>query len=446
MPLRKLTRISKVEVIDLFGMYDYTLDIGSGEATEDEKVSIFYGDNGSGKSTLLRLAFHLLAPDANQGHKSYLLGVEFEELSVTFNDKSLVKATRKNGGDGEYLVSVKRPGKKAVTAYVYATNQSERNGDVHEKVEPALQDMDCNLYLLSDDRAIHRAGGTQQDDQSTRHRNIKSHGIVIDEFGNARRERFEGSETPEDIAKQLLSSSIETTEDWFRKRVIGSSTRGESGVNDIYKQILKRISDSGGESTSGTYSKRSIEKKVKELEDQSRNFSRYGLSPEFDGEDIISILKTADKATLNVVIDVLAPYLESMETKHKAMLDIYERIDTFVSVASKFYTNKELSYNLRSGIQIRSPSGNLLKPHMLSSGERHLLLLFCTSIIAGGSPSILMIDEPEISLNIKWQRMLVDALIQCIGDNDIQFIFSTHSFEILSKHKSRVVKLENKHG
>lgn len=447
MSKNRLTRISTVMIKELFGLYSYELSIGSGESSENDKISIFYGDNGSGKSTLLRLAFHMLAPNSNQGHKSHLLDVEFKELAVTFNDGSVVKAYRKETNNGEYTISVKRPGKKAVQATIFPRDDSNSDAELlHGKVEPALNDLDCSLYLLSDDRAIQRAGGGTGNDELYKLQYLRSRGIIFDENGRGRHKRLEGMETPEDIAKQLLADSIETTEDWFRKRVMGSNSKGDSGVNDIYKQILKRISDAGGDSTNNLYSKSDIEKKVKELELQSKNFSNYGLLAEFDGKDIITFLQSANKATLNLIIDVLAPYLDSIDTKHEAMKDIYERIHTFITVARRFYTNKELTYDLRNGIQIRSLNGKLLKPHMLSSGERHLLLLFCTSIVAGGSPSILMIDEPEISLNIKWQRMLIDALIQCIGDNDIQFIFSTHSFEILSKHKSRVVKLENTHG
>ena len=446
MAKNKLTRISSIRVKELFKLYDYELELGTEAGADDEKISIFYGDNGSGKSTLLRLAFHMLAPNPKQGHKSHLLDVEFKELSVTFNDGSIVKAYRKSADTGEYTISVKRARAKPVEATLFSRDARDVDASLHESVEPALMDLDCSLYLLSDDRAIQRAGGNLSIDNFIRRRNLRSKSIILDEFGRARNERFDIAETPEDMAKQLLSESIETTEDWFRRRVIGSSSKGDSGVNDIYKQILKRISDSGEGSSEDIYSKKDIEKKVSELQEQSRKFSKYGLLAEFDGKDILSFLKNTDKATLNLIIDVLAPYLDSIETKHKAMLDIYERINTFVTVASRFYTNKELTYDLRNGIQILDPNKKLLKPHMLSSGERHLLLLFCTSIVAGGSPSILMIDEPEISLNIKWQRMLIDALIQCIGDNDIQFIFSTHSFEILSKHKSRVVKLDNLHG
>lgn len=442
MPSNILRSISNISVKSLFGMYDYDLIINPNEHAENEKIVILYGDNGSGKSTLLRLAFHMLAPNQREGHKTFLLNTEFQELSVKFNDGTLVKAKR--GRDynesSAYKLSVKRPRKNIVSADVIPDSDPEKDSDLHTIVEPALEDLDCALYLLSDDRAIHRAGGAYEK-SSSKSKRYRHH---LDEMSSKELEfhrlRSGYPETPEDLVKELLKSAIEETEIWFRRRVIGSSTRGDSGVNELYSKILKKISETGG-GKSTSLSKKKLKSRVHQLVINSKNLDKYGLLPEFDGKDIIKIIDSADTATFNVIVDVLTPYLDSMETKNEAMEDIYERINTFVTVADKFYTNKDLSFHLRKGIRITSSSGQLLEPEMLSSGERHLLLLFCTSIVTGEKPSILMIDEPEISLNIKWQRMLVDALIQCIGDNDVQFVFSTHSLEILAKHKARVVKL-----
>lgn len=55
-----------------------------------------------------------------------------------------------------------------------------------------------------------------------------------------------------------------------------------------------------------------------------------------------------------------------------------------------------------------------------------------------------MIDEPEISLNIKWQRQLIQSLLDITDGATIQFIFASHSIELLSQHKDRVIKVENK--
>ncbi len=45
------------------------------------------------------------------------------------------------------------------------------------------------------------------------------------------------------------------------------------------------------------------------------------------------------------------------------------------------------------------------------------------------------------SLNVKWQRQLVQALLDCIRGSRVQLIFATHSIELLARHKQHVVKL-----
>ena len=50
-------------------------------------------------------------------------------------------------------------------------------------------------------------------------------------------------------------------------------------------------------------------------------------------------------------------------------------------------------------------------------------------------------DEPEISLNVKWQRRLVRALLDCIRGSRVQLVFATHSIELLAQHKTNVIKL-----
>jgi predicted ATP-binding protein involved in virulence len=52
-----------------------------------------------------------------------------------------------------------------------------------------------------------------------------------------------------------------------------------------------------------------------------------------------------------------------------------------------------------------------------------------------------MIDEPEISLNIKWQRQLIQSLLDVTKGSNIQFIFASHSMELLTPHRDRVVRL-----
>ena len=71
------------------------------------------------------------------------------------------------------------------------------------------------------------------------------------------------------------------------------------------------------------------------------------------------------------------------------------------------------------------------------------MMLVCNTFQSKGESGIFIIDEPEISLNIKWQRKLIKALLDLTEGNPIQFIFATHSIELLTQYKRYRVRLEN---
>jgi predicted ATP-dependent endonuclease of OLD family len=119
-------------------------------------------------------------------------------------------------------------------------------------------------------------------------------------------------------------------------------------------------------------------------------------------------------------------------------------VNIFVRNLNKFFAGSKVAhFNLRAGFTIKSGIGDPLELDMLSSGEKQLLLLLCNTLASRDRASILIIDEPEISLNIKWQRRLIKALLDCIKGSNVQLIFATHSIELLAQHRHQVVKLEN---
>src|SRR5262249_12586799 len=94
------------------------------------------------------------------------------------------------------------------------------------------------------------------------------------------------------------------------------------------------------------------------------------------------------------------------------------------------------------GVKIISNNGNQIDPRRLSSGERQLLLLTSNTILARGKTSVFLIDEPELSLNIKWQRQLIDALLSCSEGSNIQYILASHSLELITQHSRSAVRLQ----
>ena len=70
----------------------------------------------------------------------------------------------------------------------------------------------------------------------------------------------------------------------------------------------------------------------------------------------------------------------------------------------------------------------------LSSGEKQLFLRAMTLKMLDINNSVVLIDEPEISLHPKWQQKIV-KVYESIGENN-QIIIATHSPHIVSSVKS----------
>lgn len=73
--------------------------------------------------------------------------------------------------------------------------------------------------------------------------------------------------------------------------------------------------------------------------------------------------------------------------------------------------------------------GERLSPYLLSSGEKQLLVIMLTALVQECRPSVIFMDEPEISLHIEWQQRLI-TLIRTLNPN-VQIILCTHSPAII---------------
>lgn len=441
--------IRRITVDKLFGVHNYSLSVLESEK-EGGKLLILYGDNGSGKTTILKLAFHLLAPEDSEGHKSTAAPIPFRRFEIELMDGTKVSAERSQEQlTGSFTMRVKRPRKKEATVN-FISDQNFRvkaaSEDHNAQIRAflgVLRELELGLYMLSDDRQIHLAGRHQERGGPFMEMEFSDEFIFMDPETRVRMGRRVGLD-PEKIAQYLLSQSMKRAEFWIRSRAMMGSSIGESSVNALYNEILKRLvalpQDQRMDTTS---TKQSIEKRVSNLERQCTEYAKYDLMPKFQGREILAAVTKAPGSQLGIIANVLNPYLESLEKKLEVFADTYRRVDSLVMVINRFLTNKTLTFGLQSGLTVTADDNTVLTPQMFSSGERHLFLLFCNSLVAVDRPSIMMIDEPEISLNIKWQRTLLSSLLECIGDSPVQYIFATHSMELLAQHRDWVVKLED---
>ena len=81
---------------------------------------------------------------------------------------------------------------------------------------------------------------------------------------------------------------------------------------------------------------------------------------------------------------------------------------------------------VRTENEIRfSQIGETLLPYQLSSGEKQMLAILLTVLVEDMEPTVLFMDEPEVSLHIEWQKRLIDLIVEL--NPHVQIILTTHS-------------------
>jgi predicted ATPase len=103
-------------------------------------------------------------------------------------------------------------------------------------------------------------------------------------------------------------------------------------------------------------------------------------------------------------------------------------------VARLFTGNKQLKFGPRS-IDVVTADNEDIGLRSLSSGEKHILRILIEMAQVGHST--LLIDEPEISMHLDWQRELIPAMREL--NKDGQLVIATHSPEMMADQPDSVI-------
>ncbi len=461
-------RILRIEVLGLFDEYDYVLPRTGHLPTP----AILYGDNGVGKSTILKLLFHLLSPADDRGHRTAIRKIPFRKASVDLDNGFTLVAEKEEANNFEDVeLSIWRGGvlcsewnysyKRSATHLsredlmkYYAmqlpedfadsglgnrilsrikSNSVVKSDGVKRGEIPYLQMLsECvpEIYLIGADRHIESDALNPSGDIS----DYLRAGV------NTRVEKIvDLAKTSRNIA---LESALENASRWVQGLAVRSTNVGSTNVHNVYEQVLRQLANDYGPLIKDTKSDLAATlKELDDIEERTKELSKYELTTELDMGVLRDNLEQLTDDQNETPVRLIEPYLKSVKSRLSALDPIYQTLSQFVSTVSSFLFNKELRFSLSGGFQIYGRGGVEINTASLSSGEQQLLLLFCYALTARDNPSVFIIDEPEISLNIKWQRKIITSLLEVAGSDNTQFIFASHSMELISQHRDSVVTI-----
>jgi energy-coupling factor transporter ATP-binding protein EcfA2 len=455
-PTLKGVSVVKIRLENLFGRYTYDIPGENGALTQ---TPILYGENGVGKTNILKILFHLLSPAKDRGHRTALNELKFTKAEVQLSNDVTVSAIRPSGRiNGSFRFEVNR-GTGDTRVLLGAWNWAKEGDPTHS----LLSAMDASsLHTLSDRSSPKEKAQIMQSfllDLFERESNPKE---TEDAFLSALRDNVPpiyllaaersirsdelraAPQTRGEVAveiRDLLPDALMRTSRKLIQAGIRAASQGTTSTHTIYRDLVRRLTTRSRIARSDTENA-NLTQKLMELSAQYAKYERYGLTPLINGAELVDLLSKAKGSTAEVAYDILAPYVEGLTEQSKTLDQAYETIDSFVATTNQFLFDKRIEFRMADGAQVKSARDNtVIDPKVLSSGEQQLLLLFCHVVNASDAGGIFIIDEPELSLNVRWQRQLINALRTLDRTGNIQFIFASHSMEFLAKHRSDVVRL-----
>lgn len=439
--------ILKIEAHGVIDRYSYIINFSDIQ----DNLKALYAENGHGKTNLLKAIRYMSIADVESIGRLLMTPVQSIEIE---SKMGIVKYIREDLYNAVFEILNNAESK----SYEFKVSVSDIRTVLGEDSEFIIIDDDIknrymelkeivnyiigNIELLGTDR-LYLSEGEHQSRRFYRYKMARQRQNSIYNQISMKDSGFNSGITVE----TSLDSLGELYERDIRNKSIFS--RGDRGVYaNFTRNILHKASSSNSRSLifkSAGNARKAIDEYINEIDGNDELIRKYNLIDfkEYDSvRQLISSASPVNKSEFKYVAPFLLPYLQSLSERMLEILATAEKINIFVEAINTLLGDIRISYSLNTGFKLHklkssNPEelGSEIDPELLSSGEKHIILLLANVALASSQNSMmLMIDEPEISLGIQWQKVLVKYIRDLTRESDFQVILATHSPIILEDY------------
>lgn len=439
------TNLEFIGIYELFGRYSIEIPF-------EKQVNIYIGENGLGKTTILNCIYFIL-----EGKFARLANIQFSEIVVKFK-----------GDEKRYKISGAdlREFNKQNRSRAYSHFLRDREIYETEMLEDILKKYRINMTELEResnlDFLIYEYASKMKIPENFARRQILEYFENIEIMSNSKRKANKNNVV--DLSKAV--------KDNITHRIIYLPTYRR--IEDDFASLNIRSEELNKAELLIRFGMSDVQMSIDRILEKIRSLAMKGftemtgvlLKQYADGKDPIDDMNQFTRMnninidTVKIVLDrvgkeIEEPYKQKIlslmysgeikEYKYlylwnliNKLVDNYDvqkayddRIKKFTSTCNKYLNDKHFDYN-QSTLNLEIHLDDIYEGErktiqltQLSSGEKQIVSLFSKLYLESDEPSIVIIDEPELSLSIQWQQMLLPDIMRT---NNCELLLTvTHS-------------------
>ena len=455
-------KLTRFEIKGLHGFFDYDVNL-------NEDITFLFGENGSGKTTVLSMLDHVVS-----GEIYKLFNYKFKKITVYFNENSMIASESQY--DNSVCVRLKNINRKRSTKQLninfkgedetvlfdreyeseigYFEGSYEIRRSFFNQYKIAEEIKNCFNYLFL---PLNRLNYQMKDFDNRDIRIFRNKLVHNPDFSFNYNESMYSVEQLVSGSVSKINMRINRLNEKIRQDILKSAlemSRGDIDLDEFFKYFAKDDLISELEDTKKRYIKLLEDLKAITTIEQKDEYNQYF-------SDLINQVKNSvtaseQKKKRSLPAKLIGTYVELIRIKklikiyeniESNILDLQTPINDFVKYTNKFLKDgkdeKEIIVNALGEVSfVTNYTKEQVKLKYLSSGEKQIITLISNLIfrVDKSKFTIFIVDEPELSLHLSWQKKIV-SIIHEINKN-MQLIFATHSPEIIGRYYSKAIELE----
>lgn len=395
-----------IHVKGLFGRFDYDIRLAEGSTT------ILTGPNGFGKSTILQCIYAVANSDLE-----FFLKLDFKEIEIQFDEGENLRIIKCQDNlvindqkiSSHDIIALKRSRMREQPVYMMEGTSGRIIEKIERRVGTGEEIVSQTIYSMcqkiGEIRFIKEQRLIREDDRlGIRPRNT---------WDEPRRRVIQ---IVDEIPSELMSQIRKASQTYSKV------------ANDLDSTFPQRLFNERNK-----ISEEQFNQKLAVMQKKMEKLQKYGISNigklgavQFNEEDARA----------------LKVYFEDFDEKYKPYEGLVKKLDMFTEIVNRKFLFKKMKISEKGLVVLDEDNPQKeLALTQLSSGEKETVVLFYQLLFDVPDNVILLVDEPEISLHVAWQREFAEDIKTIVESKGITALIATHSPQFINGNRGIQIDL-----